>query len=113
MEDICSPRSIFQQSAEINSFSVDKKQVVHSLIYFLVNNVICRSSLNAKSATITKKPFAGSSITSGSMLMKPVMILLKLVENMSKGSLGYVHFFSPLSLLFFCNNTGKLRACYG
>ena len=33
-------------------------------------------------------------------------------ETRSKGSLGYVHFFSPLSLLFF--NTGiKLRACYG
>ena len=65
-----------------------------NLIYLLVNPMlnifIARSSLNAKSTTITKKPFDGFLITSSNTLLNPVVVLLKLVNKMLKRFLGYV-----------------------
>jgi len=78
----------------------------------IINVALSRSSLNVKNATIIKELSAGSSITSGSTLMKLVVVLLTLVVNMFKGSLEYVFPFPPSSLLFFYNLTpgNKLQA---
>ena len=96
---VCSPRNIFLLSAVTNSFSVAKRSLIYFLVLFARINLIDRLSLNAKGVMITKKPSAGSSIISSSMLKNLNVISLESVNNIVKRPLRYLLY--PLSLLFF------------
>jgi len=62
------------------------------------------SSLNAKSATITKKPSAGFLDHFKHYAQNLIVILLKLVNNIFRGPLRYLSFFSLSSLAFLNSN---------